>query len=122
MLLLGLGACLAVMNTSFYLALERLPMSLVAAMEFVGTIAVALYGLRSGRNLAALALSVLGVLILIDLKWSTDPAGLFWSALNLAEIWYPLAQVLTTGIIFIVNFIINRSFTFKTENLEKQNS
>src|SRR3954469_1702774 len=44
-LLVGLGACLAVMNTAFYLALDRLPMSLVAAVEFVGTIGVALYGL-----------------------------------------------------------------------------
>ncbi|MGI9511762.1 MAG: EamA family transporter, partial [Anderseniella sp.] len=46
LLLIGLGVCLAVMNTAFYLALDRLPMSLVAAMEFVGTIGVALYGLR----------------------------------------------------------------------------
>jgi inner membrane transporter RhtA len=81
-LLLGLGACLAAMNTSFYLALDRLPMSLVAAMEFVGTIGVALYGLRTGRNLAALALAVLGVFLLIDVKWSSDPVGLFWSFLN----------------------------------------
>ncbi len=35
-LLIGLGICLAVMNTAFYLALDRLPMSLVAAIEFVG--------------------------------------------------------------------------------------
>ncbi|MGH6887297.1 MAG: EamA family transporter, partial [Geminicoccales bacterium] len=82
LLLIALGGCLAVMNTAFYLALERLPMSLVAAMEFVGTIAVALYGLRSGRNIAALALAVLGVFILIDVQWSRDPLGLFWSALN----------------------------------------
>jgi inner membrane transporter RhtA len=34
LLLIGLGACLAIMITSFYLALDRLPMSLVAAMEF----------------------------------------------------------------------------------------
>src|SRR5258708_691299 len=54
LLLIGLGACLAIMNTSFYLALDRLPMSLVAAMEFVGTIGVALYALRTARNLAAL--------------------------------------------------------------------
>ena len=54
LLLLGLGACLAIMNTSFYLALDRLPMSLVAAMEFVGTIGVALCGLRTARNVAAL--------------------------------------------------------------------
>jgi inner membrane transporter RhtA len=82
MLLIGLGVCLAVMNTSFYLALDRLPMSLVAAMEFVGTIGVALYGLRTRRNLVALMLAVAGVFVLIDVKWSTDPLGLFWSALN----------------------------------------
>jgi len=81
-LLVGLGACLAVMNTAFYLALDRLPMSLVAAMEFVGTIGVACYGLRTGRNFAALALTVTGVFLLIDVKWESDPLGLFWSALN----------------------------------------
>lgn len=83
-LLVALGLCLAVMNTSFYLALERLPMSLVAAMEFVGTIGIALYGLRTRRNVLALVLTVAGVFVLIDVKWSTDPVGLFWSALNAA--------------------------------------
>lgn len=81
-LLFGLGICLAAMNTSFYLALERLPMSLVAAMEFVGTIAVALFGFRSLRNLAALVLAVTGVALLIDVKWQSDPIGLFWGGLN----------------------------------------
>ena len=81
-LLAGLGVCLAAMNTSFYLALDRLPMSLVAAMEFAGTIGIALFGLRTKRNLLALALAVAGVLILVDVKWSTDPLGLFWSVLN----------------------------------------
>ena len=81
-LLLGLGVCLAVMNTSFYLALDRLPMSLVAAIEFVGTIGVALYGLRTARNLAALGLAVLGVFLLINIRWSSDPIGLFWAFLN----------------------------------------
>lgn len=81
-LLIGLGVSLAVMNTSFYLALERLPMSLVAAIEFVGTIGVALYGLRSPRNVAALGLAVAGVFILIDVKWSSDPAGLAFAFLN----------------------------------------
>ena len=81
-LLIGLGACLAIMNTSFYLALDRLPMSLVAAIEFVGTIGVALYGLRTARNFTALALAALGVFLLIDVKWSTDPLGLSWAFLN----------------------------------------
>src|SRR5271163_5137541 len=81
-LLIGLGVCLAVMNTAFYLALDRLPMSLVAAIEFVGTIGVALYGLRTARNLAALALAVFGVFLLINVRWSSDPIGLFWAFLN----------------------------------------
>jgi len=81
-LILGLGICLAVMNTAFYLALNRLPMSLVATMEFVGTIGVALYGLRTLRNLGALALAVAGVFLLIGIRWSSDPVGLFWSFLN----------------------------------------
>lgn len=81
-LLIGLGVCLAVMNTAFYLALDRLPMSLVAAIEFVGTIGVALYSLRSARNLTALGLAVLGVFLLINVRWSSDPIGLFWAFLN----------------------------------------
>ncbi|WP_214469778.1 DMT family transporter [Mesorhizobium sp. dw_380] len=82
LLLLAFGGCLAVMNCSFYLALDRLPISLVAAIEFVGTIGVALVGLRSARNLAALAVAVTGTMLLIDVKWSDDPVGLFWAFLN----------------------------------------
>lgn len=81
-LMLGLGLCLAVMNTAFYLALDRLPMSLVAAIEFMGTTGVAVYGLRTRRNFIALALAVLGVFILIDVTWSSDWVGLFWAFLN----------------------------------------
>lgn len=82
LLLVGLGVSLAAMNTSFYLALEKLPMSLVAAMEFVGTIGVALYGLRTRRNMLALVLAIAGVFILIDVTWGSDPLGLFWAAVN----------------------------------------
>ena len=81
-LLLALGACLAAMNTAFYLALDRLPMSLVAAMEFAATICVALYGLRTPRNFFAVGLAVAGVWLLIDVRWATSPMGLFWSAVN----------------------------------------
>ncbi|UNZ52002.1 MULTISPECIES: EamA family transporter [Agrobacterium] len=92
LLLLSLGACLAVMNSAFYLALDRLPIALVAAMEFVGTIGVALWGLRTGRNWLAFALTVFGVALLIDVpwlvglggggEWSADPLGLVWAFVN----------------------------------------
>jgi inner membrane transporter RhtA len=81
-LLLAFGACLAAMNCAFYLALDRLPISLVAAIEFAGTIGVALYGLRTVRNLAALAVTLAGVFLLIDVRWSSDPIGLLWAFLN----------------------------------------
>lgn len=81
-LLLVFGACLAIMNCSFYLALARLPISTVATIEFVGTIGVALWGARSARNLAALAIAVVGTLMLVDMTWSNDPRGLFWAFLN----------------------------------------
>lgn len=90
-LLIALGGTLAVMNSSFYLALDRLPMALVAAIEFVGTIGVALLGLRTVRNWFALALAVLGVALLINVPslmvaggpaLSSDLIGLFWAVLN----------------------------------------
>lgn len=82
LLLVSLGLTLAVMNSAFYLALERLPVSLVAAIEFVGVIALALFGLRTRRNLLALLLSAVGVAVLIDVTWTGDPLGLAWAGLN----------------------------------------
>ncbi|MEM9163993.1 MAG: EamA family transporter [Cyanobacteria bacterium P01_F01_bin.4] len=81
-LLLLLGACLALMNSAFYLAINRLPLSLVATMEFVGTIAVALYGLRAIQNYLALSLAVVGVFILTGVRWSSDPLGLAYAVVN----------------------------------------
>ena len=81
-LLLLLGACLAFMNSTFYLAIDRLPLSLVAAIEFVGTIAIALFGLRSVYNYVALVLAASGVLILTDVRWASDPLGLTYALVN----------------------------------------
>ena len=80
--MIALGVCLAVTKCSFYLALDRLPLSLVAAMEFVGTVGLALVGLRTWRNAIALPLTVLGVLVLIDICWSLDLVGLALVFLN----------------------------------------
>ncbi|QNM82513.1 EamA family transporter [Sphingomonas sabuli] len=89
-LLVALGACLAAMNCAFYLALDRLPIALVAAIEFVGTIGIALWGLRTARNYLALAIAMGGVALLIDVpglistggKATDDLVGLFWAGLN----------------------------------------
>ena len=50
LLLLALGVALAAMNSAFYLALARLPMSLVATIEFVGVIGVALWACARGAT------------------------------------------------------------------------
>lgn len=87
-LVVGLGATLAAMNASFYLAIRRLPLATVAAIEFVATIAVALAGVRTGRNLLALAVAVGGVYVLIGSDKSggglTDWTGLAFALLNAA--------------------------------------
>ena len=77
-----LGACLALMNSTFYLAISRLPLNLVAAIEFVGTIAIALFGLRSVHNYIALLLAATGVFILTNVRWSSDPLGLTYAIIN----------------------------------------
>jgi inner membrane transporter RhtA len=82
LLLFALGLSLAAMNSAFYLALDRLPISLVAAIEFAGTIAVALYGFRTRRNLLALALAAAGIVLLINVRWSSDPLGLAFAGFN----------------------------------------
>jgi inner membrane transporter RhtA len=81
-LLVGMGTCLALMNCCFYLALARLPMSLVAAIEFVGSIGLALYGMRTPRNRAALGIAIAGVFILIHVRWSTNLSGLGFAFAN----------------------------------------
>lgn len=75
-LILLMGLILAAMNGCFYLAIDRLPLATVAAIEFAATIAVALLGLRSARNLLALGLAVTGVLLLVGFQYSSDLIGL----------------------------------------------
>jgi len=81
-LLIAFGIALAAMNCCFYLALARLPISLVASIEFVGTLVIALVGMRTLRNVVALAVALLGVALLLHLRWSSDGLGLFWAVLN----------------------------------------
>lgn len=58
-LLIALGSVLAVMNVTFYLAIDRLPLGTVGAIEFLGTVVLAAYGVRSRRNGGALVLAFL---------------------------------------------------------------
>ena len=69
------GAVLALMNCCFYLAIDRLPLGTVAAIEFLPVIALAAAGARTRRNLAALLIAVPGVYLLTDVQLAGQPLG-----------------------------------------------
>jgi inner membrane transporter RhtA len=81
-ILLALGVVLALMNASFYLAIARLPLGTVGAIEFLGPIALALLGTRTRRNIAALFLAIIGVWLLTDVRFSGEPLGFLFAFAN----------------------------------------
>jgi inner membrane transporter RhtA len=81
-LLLAWGAVLAVMNCCFYLAIDRLPLGTVAAIEFLPVIALAALGARSRRNALALLLAVPGVYLLTDVRLEGEPLGVAFAFAN----------------------------------------
>ena len=83
-LLLAWGIALATMNCCFYLAISRLPLSTVAAIEFLPVIALAALGARSARNALALALAVAGVYLLTDIRLDGDLVGFVFAFANAA--------------------------------------
>jgi inner membrane transporter RhtA len=83
-LLLAWGVVLAAMNSCFYLAIDRLPLSTVAAIEFLPVIVLAAFGARTPRNLGALALAIPGVYLLTDVALEGDPLGVAFAFVNAA--------------------------------------
>ena len=78
----GLGLVLAVMNACFYIAIDRLPLGTVAAIEFLPVIVLAALGVRTARNLAALLLAVAGVYALVDVQLEGEPLGVAFAFAN----------------------------------------
>jgi inner membrane transporter RhtA len=79
-----LGVVLGLMNVAFYLAIDRLPLATVGAVEFLGPIALAAAGVRTGRNLVALLLAVGGVALLADVRFAGAPLGFAFAFANCA--------------------------------------
>ena len=84
LLVVALGTTLALMNSVFYLAIARMPLATVAAIEFVPAIAIALIGVPSVRNVTALLVAVAGVFLLIGFQWSGDKLGVLLAVANAA--------------------------------------
>jgi inner membrane transporter RhtA len=82
--LLALGAVLAVMNSAFYLAVDRLPLSTVGAIEFLGTVILAAAGARTWRNAGAIGLTTAGVVSITVIRITGQPLGFVFAFANCA--------------------------------------
>jgi inner membrane transporter RhtA len=82
--LVALGVVLAAMNSLFYLAVDRLPLSTVGAIEFFGTVLLAAWGVRTRRNAAALALTAAGVVVITEIRLAGQPLGFAFAFGNCA--------------------------------------
>jgi inner membrane transporter RhtA len=78
----AMGVVLALMNACFYVSIDRLPLGTVAAIEFLPVIALAAAGMRTGRNVLALATAVGGVYLLTDVRIEGEPVGVAFAFAN----------------------------------------
>lgn len=83
-ILLALGVVLGLMNACFYLAIARLPLGTVGAIEFLGPIILAALGTRTPRNITAFVLAVGGAGLLTDVRFSGEPLGFVFAFANCA--------------------------------------
>jgi inner membrane transporter RhtA len=78
----GMGVVLGLMNPVFYLAIERVPLGTVAAIEFLPVVALAAAGARTPRNAAALLAAVAGVGLVSEVHLSAEPLGIVFAFAN----------------------------------------
>src|SRR5262245_8693586 len=77
-----LGTALGLMNSCFYEAIARLPLTTVAAIEFIGPVLLAAAGVRTQRNVAAFVLAVAGGWLLTDARFAGEPFGYVFAFAN----------------------------------------
>jgi inner membrane transporter RhtA len=82
--LLFYGLSLGAMNLSFYLALNRIPLGIAVALEFVGPLAVAVFSSRSRMDFVWVILAAIGIYLILpqsDYQTSIDYLGVFFALL-----------------------------------------
>ena len=72
------GVATALMNTFFYLGIDRVDLGIAVTIEFIGPITVAAVATRSRRNAVALAFAIVGVLVLGGTEIDGNALGLFF--------------------------------------------
>lgn len=83
------GVCLGLMNLLFYFAIQRLPLGLAVALEFLGPLAVAILYSRKPIDLFWVALVAIGIFLILPIRQSVDrldPIGIAF-ALAAAAAW-----------------------------------
>ena len=69
------GVALGLMNVSFYVAIEHLPLGTAVAIEFVGPVAVAAVTGSGWRERVGIALAAVGVVLLAGVTLGSDAPG-----------------------------------------------
>ncbi|MGF0318685.1 EamA family transporter [Nocardia fluminea] len=82
----GFGIVTVSMNIAFYEAIARIPLGTAVAIEFLGPVAVATLGSRRARDLIAVALVAVGVMLLAGVQFDVEPVGVGF-ALASAVLW-----------------------------------
>lgn len=80
----GYGFAVGFMNLFYYLALNRLPMGVVVAVEFIGPLAVAIYTSRRALDFVWVALAIAGLALLLPQSEGAAPLdrlGLVYAAI-----------------------------------------
>lgn len=72
------GTATALMNLSFFLAIDRIALGKSVVMEFIGPIAVAAAFTRTRRNAVALGFAAVGVVVLSGVEVDSEPLGLLF--------------------------------------------
>ncbi|GBQ83770.1 transporter EamA [Gluconacetobacter johannae DSM 13595] len=87
LIVVGYGLSIGLMNMMFYLALDRLPLGIAVAVEFLGPLTLTFLGSRRPRDMVLIAVVVLGLVLLLQPgsmldRHGIDPVGVLYGMLG----------------------------------------